>query len=69
MTLCEIATLFQMTPKQTIAFMLKRNKDVDYQNIPDNGFRSKKDVNEWWKDKSVATIIKVYDEYYGIETK
>jgi hypothetical protein len=69
MTLNEIATLFQMTPKQTIAFMLKQNKDVDYQNIPDNGYKSKKEVNEWWASQNTATIIKVYDEYYGIETK
>lgn len=69
MTLCEIATLLQMTSDETISFMLKQNKDVDYQNIPENGFKSKKEVDKWWEGKSTATIIKVYDEYYGIETK
>jgi trehalose-6-phosphatase len=46
--------------------MLKQNKDVDYQNIPENGFNSKREVNEWWNNKNENTIIKIYKEYYDI---
>ena len=46
--------------------MLEQNKDVDYQNIPENDFHTEAEVDEWWKNKDSRTIFKVYDEYYGI---
>jgi hypothetical protein len=63
----ELAKGMKMTEEKLIAFMLKQNKDVDYQNIPENDFNSKKEVNEWWKDKDDKMIFKVYDEYMGIQ--
>ena len=37
--------------------MLKQNKDIDYQNIPENGFKTKKEVDEWWKNKEYICKI------------
>ena len=65
--LTQIAKMMNKTEDEMIAYMLEQNKDVDYQNIPENGFNSKKEVDKWWKDKDVKMIFKIYDEYYGIE--
>ena len=65
--LTQIAKMMNKTEDEVIAYMLGQNKDVDYQNIPENGFRSKKEVDKWWKDKDIKMIFKIYDEYYGIE--
>ena len=65
-----IYELVKITNKSEVTlymYMLKQNKDVDYQNIPENGFKTKKEVDEWWKDKDVITTMKIYDEYYGID--
>ena len=64
--LTEIAKMMNKTEDEVISYMLEQNKDVDYQNIPENGFRSKKEVDVWWKDKDAKMIFKIYDEYYGI---
>lgn len=64
--LFEIAKAMDKTKNELISYMLEQNKDVDYQNIPENEFHTKSEVDEWWKDKNSATIFKVYDEYYGI---
>lgn len=64
-----IYKLAKITNKSEVTLykqMLKQNKDVDYQNIPENGFKTKKEVDEWWNDKDVITTMKIYDEYYGI---
>jgi hypothetical protein len=62
----EIARIKGKTREKIFSFMLKQNKDVDYQNIPENDFNSKAEVDAWWKNKDEATIYKVFDEYYGI---
>ena len=65
-----IYKLAKITNKSEVTLykqMLKQNKDVDYQNIPENGFKTKKEVDEWWKGKDVITTMKIYDEYYGID--
>ena len=62
----EIAKIKGITRAEFFSYMLKQNKDVDYQNVPENDFNSKAEVDAWWKDKGEATIYKVYDEYYGI---
>lgn len=64
--LFEIARALDKTKDELISYMLEQNKDVDYQNIPENDFNTESEVDEWWKDKNAATIFKVYDEYYGI---
>ena len=62
----EIARIKGKTREKIFSFMLKQNKDVDYQNIPENDFNSRAEVDAWWKNKDEATIYKVFDEYYGI---
>lgn len=64
--LFEIAKAMDKTKDELISYMLEQNKDVDYQNIPENDFHTEAEVDEWWKDKNAVTIFKVYDEYYGI---
>lgn len=66
MNLTEIAKLMKMTEEEVVSYMLEQNKDVDYQNIGDNGFDTEEDVDKWWKNKDAKTIFKIYDEYYGI---
>ena len=66
LNLFEIAKAMNKTKDGLISYMLEQNKDVDYQNIPENDFETETDVDEWWKDKDSKTIFKVYDEYYGI---
>ena len=63
----ELAKITKHSEVGLYRYMLKQNKDVDYQNIPENGFKTKKEVDEWWKSKDDITVIKIYDEYYGIE--
>ena len=64
--LFEIAKAMDKTKDELISYMLEQNKDVDYQNIPENDFHTEAEVDEWWKNKDSRTIFKVYDEYYGI---
>lgn len=64
--LFEIAKVMEMTKDELITFMLESNKEVDYQNIPDNDLNSEEEVDEWWVDKSDRMIFKIYDEYSGI---
>ena len=66
LNLFEIAKTMNKTEDELISYMLEQNKDVDYQNIPENDFHTKTEINKWWKDKDNRTIFKVYDEYYGI---
>ena len=66
LNLFKIAKVMDKTKDELISYMLEQNKDVDYQNIPENDFETETDVDEWWKDKDSKTIFKVYDEYYGI---
>lgn len=66
LNLFEIAKAMDKTKDELISYMLEQNKDVDYQNIPENDFETETDVDEWWKNKDSKTIFKVYDEYYGI---
>jgi hypothetical protein len=67
MDLTSLANELNITKKDLLKFMLKQNKDVDYQNIGTNDFKNKKQVNEWWKQQSSSMIVKIYDEYYGLE--
>ena len=65
-----IYKLSEITKKPAVILymhMLKQNRDVDYQNIPENGFKTKREVDEWWENKDVLTTMKIYDEYYGID--
>lgn len=66
MNLAEIAKFMEMTEEKVISYMLEQNKDVDYQNIGENDFDSKEEVDKWWEDKDAKMIFKIYDEYYGI---
>lgn len=66
LNLFEIAKAMDKTKDELISYMLEQNKDVDYQNIPENNFKTVTDIDEWWKDKDSKMIFKVYDEYYGI---
>ena len=66
MNLAEIAKCMKMTEEEVISYMLKQNKDVDYQNIGDNDFDTEEEVDKWWEDKDAKMIFKIYDEYYGI---
>lgn len=62
----KFANLLGMSKEKTISLMLKLNKDVDYQNIPENGFKNKKEVDAWWANKSKEDIVKIFDEYYDL---
>jgi hypothetical protein len=66
MNLAEIAKCMEMTEEEVISYMLKQNKDVDYQNIGDNDFDTEEEVDKWWEGKDAKMIFKIYDEYYGI---
>ena len=66
LNLPELAKSMGKTTDKVIKFMLKENKLVDYENIPENNFRTKKEVDKWWSDKTDRFIFKVYDEYCGI---
>jgi hypothetical protein len=68
-TVNDLAQALGKTKKQTISYMLQQCKDIDYQCIPENGFKYKKDVDAWWKERKDDTdlIIKIFDEYYGVE--
>ena len=68
MSINELSEITKKHPLTLYILMLKQNKDVDYQNIPENGFKTKKEVDEWWEShRNVNTVIKIYDEYYGID--
>ena len=68
MSIYELAKITNRTELGLYIDMLKQNKDVDYQNIPENGFKTKKEVDIWWeRHRDVITVMKVYDEYYGID--
>ena len=67
MSLKDLSKRTNIPEEKLIRLIINQNKDVDYQNIPENGFKTKKEVDEWWKDKDVITTMKIYDEYYGIE--
>lgn len=62
----ELAKGMKMTEEELIAFMLETNKNTDYDCTPDNGFTSREEIENWWKDKDDRFIFKVYDEYMGI---
>ena len=62
----ELAKGMRMTEEELIAFMLETNKNIDYDFTPDNGFNSREEIENWWKDKDDKLIFKVYDEYMGI---
>lgn len=40
-------------------------KDVDLQNIPENGFKSIHEVNAFYRNIDGEKLNKIYDEYYG----
>lgn len=40
-------------------------KDVDCQNIPENGFRSIHEVNAFYRKIDGKKLNKIYEEYYG----
>lgn len=68
MSIDELSEITKKHPLTLYIHMLKQNKDVDYQNIPENGFKTKKEVDEWWeRHRDVITVMKIYDEYYGID--
>ena len=66
LNLFEIAKVMGMTEEELISYMLEQNKEVDYENIPENDFHTEFEVDEWWSDKTDRFIFKVYDEYCGI---
>lgn len=64
----ELAKAMNMTKSQLFNYMLKKNKEVDYENCKETECKTKKGVNEWWKKHhNDYTIFKVYDEYYGLD--
>ena len=42
-------------------------KDVDIQNIPENGFKSIHQVNAFYRTIDGEKLNKIYEEYYGEE--
>lgn len=63
----ELAAAMNMTKVQLFNYMLRKNKEVDYDNCKETECKTKKGVNEWWKQHhNDYTIFKVYDEYYGL---
>jgi len=68
-TIDDLAQALGKTKKQTITYMLQQCKDVDYQCIPDNGFKYKKEVDAWWKERKddESLLLRIFDEYYGVE--
>lgn len=48
-----------------IEYKKKMCKDVDCQNIPENGFRSIHEVNAFYRKIDGEKLNKIYEEYYG----
>ena len=53
--------------KDDVKYRKEMCKDVDYQNIPENGFKSKRQVDAFYKDIDGKKLNKIYKEYYGNE--
>lgn len=47
--------------------MLIQCIDVDCHNIGYNGFDSIDEVFDWWMGRTDLEIIKIYNDYYGLE--
>lgn len=67
-TIKELAEALKKTEKQTISYMIKKCKEIDYECVPDNEFTCKKEVDVWWNERKENTdlIFKIFDEYYGV---
>lgn len=50
--------------KEDMEYRKHMCKDVDYQNIPDNGFNSIHEVNAFYRKIDGVTLNKIYEEYY-----
>ena len=50
-----------------IEYKKYRCKDVDCQNIPENGFKSIHEVNAFYRTIDGEKLNKIYEEYYGEE--
>lgn len=68
-TIDDLAQALGKTKNQTLSYMLQQCKDVDYQCIPENGFKYKKEVDAWWKERKddESLLFGIFDEYYGVE--
>jgi hypothetical protein len=54
--------------REDVKYRKEMCKDVDYQNIPENGFKSKRQVDSFYKNIDGKKLNKIYEEYYGKET-
>ena len=51
--------------REDIDYKKRMCKDVDYQNIPENGFKSMREVNSFYRNIDGNKLNKIYYEYYG----
>jgi hypothetical protein len=54
--------------REDVKYRKEMCKDVDYQNIPENGFKSMREVNAFYRNIDGKKLNKIYEEYYGKET-
>lgn len=40
--------------------------DVDIENMVFNGFKTEKEIKDWYEQQTDLTIVKIYDEYHEI---
>lgn len=50
-----------------VEYKKKMCKDVDLQNIPENGFKSIHQINAFYRKIDGEKLNKIYEEYYGGE--
>ena len=54
-------------PEEVLKFMKYANVYVDECNIGENGFNTVEEIENWWNTKTDSDVIKIYDEYEGLE--
>ena len=54
-------------PEKVLNFMKYSNMYVDECNMGENGFNTVEEIELWWSNKTDNDIIKIYDEYDGLE--
>lgn len=62
-----ICDKLEKSPEEVLKFMKYSNMYVDECNIGENGFDTIEEIENWWSTKTDNNIIKIYDEYEGLE--
>ena len=63
----ETCKTLNKTEEEVLKFIKYACMYVDECNIGENGFESIEEIEKWWESKTDSDIIKIYDEYEGLE--